>query len=193
MVIHNISPDIYHCISFFVRSPFRTAIVWHFLAELLPMPALASSSARSCLITAHSCFASRSGFISMFGHCISTLVLCQHFQWKSEEQFYAGSFLLICLEQDLCPMTSWGDDKLRLGSSRCQAVVLCSRISRWWEYEFEIMRIRKFLLWTSAAEFESDDKLRTMPLRTDRQVESWDYEIFANDFPLVRCRISRWW
>ena len=51
-----ISPPLSHCI---VRALFRTAIVWRFLAALLPMPFLASSSALSFLITAHSCSASR--------------------------------------------------------------------------------------------------------------------------------------
>ena len=51
-----ISPQLSHC---FVTALFRTAIVWRFLAALLPIPALASSSARSFLITVHSCFTLR--------------------------------------------------------------------------------------------------------------------------------------
>ena len=45
-----------HC---FARALFRTAIVLGFLAALLAIPAPVNSSARSLLISVHSCFASR--------------------------------------------------------------------------------------------------------------------------------------
>ena len=53
----NIAVPLSHC---FVKALFRTDIARRFLAALLPMPALASSSARSFLVTTHRCFASRS-------------------------------------------------------------------------------------------------------------------------------------
>ena len=52
-----LSPTLSHC---FVRELFITAIELRFQAVLLAVPALASSSARSSLITAYSCFASLS-------------------------------------------------------------------------------------------------------------------------------------
>ena len=78
-----LSPSWSHC---FARVLLRTAIVLRHLAALLAMPAFASSSARSSLIIEHSlsCFAmlsrmSRCGheccFISIFDHCVNTLVL----------------------------------------------------------------------------------------------------------------------
>ena len=77
-----------HC---FARALFRIAIARRFLAALFSMPALDSSSARSSLIIAHSCFALRyvavtdaasESFHWIFDHCVSMLVPRVHFPRK---------------------------------------------------------------------------------------------------------------
>ena len=107
------SPPLSHCFSR-ALSVLRTAVARRFLAPLLPMPALASSSARSFLITAHSCFASRSpvSFISIFDHCVSTRVPCGQLQtlrhtYSKNPRYYAlqalfgESFRLIWLKNEM--------------------------------------------------------------------------------------------
>ena len=59
-----------HC---FLRALFRTAIARRLLAALLAMPAPTSSSARSSLIIAHSCFVSRSMMSRSLFSCFSIL------------------------------------------------------------------------------------------------------------------------
>ena len=106
------SPPFSHC---FARALFRVAIARRFLAALFSMPALDSSSARSSLIIAHSCFASRyvavtdaasESFHWIFNYCVSTLVLGWHFPRK-EVLCFAGTFLLICLRQEEMTSDRW--------------------------------------------------------------------------------------
>ena len=132
-----ISPPWFHS---FVRTLFRTAIVRRFLAAFLPMSALASSSGQF-LGSLHSAQLLRRGdtgvpsfqsLNSMFDHCISTLVLCST---SREKPRYNALLALFSLDlpqtgkNDFCPMTSWGNDKLRLWNSRCGH---CRRISILW-------------------------------------------------------------
>ena len=89
------------------------------LAALLAMPTLASSSARSFLIIAHSCFALRSR-MERCGHGCGFQVISlniwplrwydctlRHFPRKPEVLCFAGTFRLICLRQEEMTSDRW--------------------------------------------------------------------------------------